>query len=55
MPARRGSVAAFWANMGDAEALLIALTAGLEEQAGRAYGNLHASLCARRMYAEADR
>ena len=37
------------------EALQIALAAGLEEQAGRAYGNLHASLCARRMYAEAYR
>ncbi len=36
------------------EALQIALAGGLEEQAGRAYGNLHASLCARRMYAEAD-
>ena len=37
------------------EALRISISAGLEEQAGRAYANLHAGYCGRRRFAEADR
>ena len=37
------------------EALRIAISAGLEEQAGRAYANLHAGYCSRRRFVEADR
>ncbi len=38
-----------------AEALQIAISAGHQEQAGRAYGNLHACYCSQRRFAEADR
>jgi len=35
-------------------ALDIALAEGFQEEAGRAYANMHAALCARRRYAEAE-